>query len=75
MAKQMQPIFILPEGSERTTGRDAQKNNIMAASTNTQRYLRKSSLVLICLCPSATLAESGILRFRISPPYSSNGLP
>ncbi|RLI88742.1 MAG: thermosome subunit [Candidatus Altiarchaeales archaeon] len=26
-----QPIFILPEGALRTTGRDAQKNNIMAA--------------------------------------------
>jgi thermosome len=31
MAKQIQPIFILPEGSERTTGREAHKNNIMAA--------------------------------------------
>ena len=27
----LQPIFILQEGSQRTTGRDAQKNNIMAA--------------------------------------------
>jgi len=26
-----QPIFILPEGSSRTVGRDAQRNNIMAA--------------------------------------------
>lgn len=26
-----QPIFILPEGALRTTGRDAQRNNIMAA--------------------------------------------
>jgi thermosome len=31
MSKQIQPIFILPEGTERTTGKDAQKNNIMAA--------------------------------------------
>jgi thermosome len=31
MAKDVQPIFILPEGSTRTTGRDAQRNNIMAA--------------------------------------------
>ncbi|MBW2994954.1 thermosome subunit, partial [Candidatus Woesearchaeota archaeon] len=31
MSKQIQPIFILPEGSERTTGKDAHKNNIMAA--------------------------------------------
>ncbi|MBW3013301.1 TCP-1/cpn60 chaperonin family protein [Candidatus Woesearchaeota archaeon] len=31
MAKEIQPIFILPEGSTRTTGRDAQRNNIMAA--------------------------------------------
>jgi len=27
----VQPIFILPEGSQRTIGRDAQRNNIMAA--------------------------------------------
>src|SRR3989344_6118526 len=27
----IQPIFILPEGSQRTTGRNAQRNNIMAA--------------------------------------------
>jgi thermosome len=32
MAQQpIQPIFILPEGSQRSTGRAAQKNNIMAA--------------------------------------------
>jgi len=29
--KNYQPIFILPEGSSRTVGRDAQRNNIMAA--------------------------------------------
>lgn len=28
---QVQPIFILPEGTQRTTGRNAQKNNIAAA--------------------------------------------
>jgi archaeal chaperonin len=28
---QVQPIFILPEDTKRTTGRDAQRNNIMAA--------------------------------------------
>ena len=27
----VQPIYILPEGSQRTIGRDAQRNNIMAA--------------------------------------------
>src|SRR3989344_136886 len=31
MSNQIQPIFILPEGSNRTTGKDAQRNNIMAA--------------------------------------------
>ncbi|MEM2121833.1 MAG: thermosome subunit beta [Candidatus Woesearchaeota archaeon] len=31
MPQQIQPIFILPEGSERTTGRTAQRNNIEAA--------------------------------------------
>ncbi|MBI5388745.1 TCP-1/cpn60 chaperonin family protein [Candidatus Woesearchaeota archaeon] len=31
MANQVQPIFILPEGTQRTTGRSAQRNNIMAA--------------------------------------------
>ncbi|MEM3154592.1 MAG: thermosome subunit beta [Candidatus Woesearchaeota archaeon] len=31
MAKEVQPIFILPEGTQRTTGRTAQRNNIMAA--------------------------------------------
>ncbi|MBL7148030.1 MAG: TCP-1/cpn60 chaperonin family protein [Nanoarchaeota archaeon] len=31
MTQQIQPIFILPEGSQRTTGRDAQRNNIAAA--------------------------------------------
>lgn len=29
--QQIQPIFILPEGSQRSTGRNAQKSNIMAA--------------------------------------------
>ncbi|NOZ80086.1 MAG: thermosome subunit [DPANN group archaeon] len=29
--QQVQPIFILPEGTQRTTGRNAQKNNIAAA--------------------------------------------
>lgn len=29
--QQVQPIFILPEGSQRTVGRDAQRNNITAA--------------------------------------------
>ena len=28
---QVQPIFILPEGSQRTVGKEAQRNNIMAA--------------------------------------------
>ena len=31
MANQIQPIFILPEGTQRTFGRDAQRTNIMAA--------------------------------------------
>ena len=31
MADQMQPIFILPEGTQRTTGKNAQRTNIMAA--------------------------------------------
>src|SRR3989304_8872578 len=29
--QQIQPIFILPEGPQRTQGRNAQRNNIMAA--------------------------------------------
>ena len=31
MANQIQPIFILPEGTQRSSGRNAQKNNIAAA--------------------------------------------
>ncbi len=31
MANNVQPIFILPEGTQRSTGRNAQKTNIMAA--------------------------------------------
>ncbi len=31
MSKEVQPIFILPEGTQRTTGKTAQRNNIMAA--------------------------------------------
>ncbi|MFA5141664.1 MAG: thermosome subunit beta [Candidatus Woesearchaeota archaeon] len=31
MNNQMQPIFILPEGTQRTSGKSAQRNNIMAA--------------------------------------------
>jgi len=31
MTNQVQPIFILPEDSRRTIGKDAQRNNIMAA--------------------------------------------
>ncbi len=31
MTNQVQPIFILPEGTQRSVGRDAQRNNIMAA--------------------------------------------
>ncbi|MBN1502445.1 TCP-1/cpn60 chaperonin family protein [Candidatus Woesearchaeota archaeon] len=31
MAREVQPIFILPEGTQRSSGRTAQRNNIMAA--------------------------------------------
>ncbi len=31
MTNQVQPIFILPEGTQRDTGKNAQRNNIMAA--------------------------------------------
>jgi len=31
MSNQIQPIFIMPEGTQRTTGKTAQKNNFMAA--------------------------------------------
>ena len=31
MAQQIQPIFILPEGTQRTQGKNAQRTNIMAA--------------------------------------------
>ncbi|MBR9699168.1 thermosome subunit [Candidatus Woesearchaeota archaeon] len=31
MSNQIQPVFILPEGTQRSTGRNAQKVNIMAA--------------------------------------------
>ncbi|MFH1408723.1 MAG: thermosome subunit beta [Nanoarchaeota archaeon] len=31
MSNQIQPIFILPEGTQRNTGKNAQRNNIMAA--------------------------------------------
>jgi archaeal chaperonin len=31
MSKNMQPIFILPESTQRTTGKNAQRNNILAA--------------------------------------------
>ncbi|MAG47994.1 thermosome subunit [archaeon] len=31
MTQPVQPIFILPENAQRTTGKDAQRNNIMAA--------------------------------------------
>jgi thermosome len=31
MSKEVQPIFILPEGTRRNTGRNAQRNNILAA--------------------------------------------
>lgn len=31
MANQIQPIFILPQDTQRTTGKDAQRNNIAAA--------------------------------------------
>ncbi len=31
MSKEVQPIFILPEGTQRITGKTAQRNNIMAA--------------------------------------------
>ena len=33
MSKDTQPIFILPENTQRTTGRNAQRNNILAAKT------------------------------------------
>jgi len=31
MSKDVQPIFIMPEGTQRSTGKTAQRNNIMAA--------------------------------------------
>src|SRR3989338_5843084 len=36
MSNQIQPIFILPEDTRRTTGKDAQRNNIMAAKAVAQ---------------------------------------
>lgn len=36
MAHQIQPIFILPEDTKRTTGKDAQRNNIAAAKAVAQ---------------------------------------
>lgn len=36
MTNQIQPIFILPEDTKRTTGRDAQRNNIAAAKAVAQ---------------------------------------
>jgi len=36
MAQQMQPIFILPEDTQRTSGKDAQRINIMAAKAVAQ---------------------------------------
>ena len=36
MTNQVQPIFIMPEDTQRTTGRDAQKNNIAAAKAVAQ---------------------------------------
>jgi len=32
MTKDVQPIFIMPEGTQRSTGKTAQRNNIMAAN-------------------------------------------
>src|SRR3989338_6587452 len=37
MGQQVQPIFILPEGSQRSIGRDAQRTNIMAARLVTEK--------------------------------------
>ena len=31
MSKDIQPIFIMPEDTRRSTGKTAQRNNIMAA--------------------------------------------
>jgi len=31
MSKEIQPIFIMPEGTQRSTGKNAQRTNIMAA--------------------------------------------
>ena len=31
MTNQVQPIFIMPEDTKRTTGKNAQRNNILAA--------------------------------------------
>jgi len=36
MSDQLQPIFILPEDTKRTTGKDAQRNNIAAAKAVAQ---------------------------------------
>ena len=36
MSDNIQPIFILPEDTRRTTGRDAQRNNIAAAKAVAQ---------------------------------------
>lgn len=36
MSDNIQPIFILPEDTKRTTGKDAQRNNIMAAKAVAQ---------------------------------------
>ena len=36
MSNNVQPIFIMPEDTQRTTGKDAQRNNIAAAKAVAQ---------------------------------------
>ncbi len=52
MASEKQPIYILPEGIERTIGRDAQRNNILAAK-------------LVCDAIKTTLGPKGMDKMLV----------
>jgi len=41
MPSEKQPIFILPENTERTMGKDAQRNNILAAKLVSEAVKKK----------------------------------
>src|SRR3989344_2975217 len=68
MTNQIQPIFILPEGTQRTTGKDAQRNNIAAA-----KAVAEGTTTAVVLAGSLLKQAEELLDDNIHPTIIAKG--